>query len=93
MENVTENTAQTTELTLIDLVRRGTKARFSYFRDGIMFYNIEVLEGDLKGNTYQLRINPEDFNDTDLNRTENSAIFMRWIREELKNKRINRIYH
>lgn len=86
-----ENVTQKTELTLIDLVRKDTMAEFTHFRNGVLFYNIEVLSGDLEGDVYQLRLDPEDFINTDLNRSEKSSIFMRWIKTELKEKRINRV--
>lgn len=86
-----EDVTQKTELTLIDLVRKGTMAKFDHFRNGKLYYNIKILSGDFVDNTYQLCLDPEDFIGTDLNRTENSSIFMRWIREELKENRINRV--
>ena len=81
-----------TQLTLIDLVRKGTMAKFDHFRNGSLYYNIEILSGDFEGDIYQLCLDSVDFLGTDLNRTEKSSIFMRWIKIELKENRINRIY-
>lgn len=78
-------------LTLTDVVRKGTMAEFQYFRNGYLYYNIEILEGDHKGEVYQLCLDSVDFSSTDLNRTEKSSIFMRWIRETMKENLLTRV--
>ena len=79
------------DLKLTDLVRKGTKAEFQYYRNSNLYYNIEVLSGDHLGEVYQICLSVGDFSSVDLGRTENSSIFMRWIRKALEDNILTKI--
>ena len=56
-------------------------------------YNIDIKSGSHEGESYQivLDLSSGDFEGVDLNRTEKSSIFMRWIRQALKENHLTRV--
>ena len=63
------------------IVRDGSKAKFSYFRDGNFFYVVKV-----QGQEYSFPIPVEDAKGTTLFAEFKAITLMRWIRKAIEDR-------
>jgi hypothetical protein len=84
MKNVNKNT---NEVTIVQLTRPGVMATFTHYRNGYLYYNIKIENGDV----YRVVLDSTEFKECNLEAHCNASLFRRWIREAMIKGELNKV--
>jgi hypothetical protein len=91
-QNVNTRNVKESTLSIVDLTKKGVIARQTHYRDGYLYYNIELLGIDGKeGDKYRLILDVTEFSGCDVQPVCNASLFRRWIRKALTNGELNKV--
>jgi hypothetical protein len=79
------------DLKIVDIVRDNNPARFAFYRNGNMFYNVQVVHPSLEFPvTYQFPVSLEDIGGASLFVEMKAITLMRYIRKAQEDKTFTR---
>ena len=67
---------------IAQIVKKGTP-RFSYFRHGVLYYDIDVYEDEGR-KVYRFPVPAESLDGATVRKTEKGLTLMRWIRKAIE---------
>lgn len=71
---------------ITDLVRKDSHARFSHFRAGFLYYEVETKDGE----AYIFPVDVADLDGATVNASEKSVFMMRYMRKAMKDESLVR---
>ena len=84
MEN---KNVKTNAVTIVQLTRPGVMATFTHYRNGYLYYNIKIENGDV----YRVVLDSSEFKECNLDSVCNASLFRRWIREAMIAGELNKV--